>query len=601
MTLLAKNETLDSAIACGVETVMRDGTVLISDLWGTDLQNPKPVILERTPYGRLNTDQAERSADQSEPARRGVVAQSYVDAGFVYCVQDCRGTGDSGGTFDKYVQESQDTTDTIAWLRQQPWCDGSVLMVGFSYGAACQLAAIVTDGQTPDAAILDCGGFSSALTSGIRQGGALALKQATWSHAQALRDARARGDHTSVERLSSQDVLDWLRRGPWVEAQTPLADFPEHQSNLSAMWQQSIDGPYWDRPGLRSPAARLATSTTRVMFVTSWFDTSLRATLENYAAMTAPDATCPQPELIIGPWSHGDRWSNTVGEVDVGLHALPEKGLGASFQAIREGFLQKVIAGDETPAVASPENARVHYFELGSAAPQPSNTSTIAFGGRWRHAASWPPIDARPYELFLADQSLAAHLGAPSTATFCSDPDDPVPNLGGAINSGGDIMPGGMFDQSQLDKRQDVVRFQTPLFQNAISFAGLIVAHIWVSSSAPDFDLACKLVLVRPDGTSLNISDGICRARHHKGMDAERFVPVDTPTCMSVELNPVAMRIVTGESLRLDIAGSNFPCFDINPQSGAPQGYPSENRKADITIHCGTDHPSKLQLLALQS
>lgn len=589
------------AVQCGVEVTMSDGIKLVADLWGAHPRTPGPVVLERTPYGRHTSDQAERQAGDLGPATRAQVALAYLQAGFAYCSQDCRGTGKSGGEFHKYVQEGQDTTETIAWLRSQSWCDGCVVTVGFSYGAACQLAAIVTAGDAPDAAVLDCGGFSDALTSGIRQGGALALKQATWCYAQALRDAQASGDEDAANALLAEDLMEWLSSGSWVEGHTPLSDYPQHQANLSAMWQQSTDGPYWDRAGLRSPAASLARAKTKALFVTSWFDTSLRATLENYTAMASPDATCPRPELIVGPWSHGDRWSSVVGEVDQGAGALPENGLGASFQTLRQRFLQNALSGDTGVLVDSPPDHPVHYFELGTETPSNSDNdnAVLKLGGCWRYATAWPPDRAEQQDLFLSGFSLVRHPGEPSVRTFLSDPSDPVPTLGGAINSGGDIMPGGMYTQMKLDGRDDIVRFQSHPFGSAQHVVGNPRADIWVKTTVPDFDLTAKLVLILADGTSLNLGDGICRARHRHGFMDEDFFPSDEPALMSVELNPVAVRVAPGQSLRLDLAGSNFPCFDINPQTGAPQGQPCRYQKAEIHVLCGQSHSSKLVIMTV--
>lgn len=599
-TIAAPLDTLD-AVQRSVEVPMSEGVKLIADVWDSDPYEPRPVVLERTPYDRQKTDQAERRSGDDVPASRKDVALRYGQAGFAYCVQDCRGTGQSDGVFEKYVQEGRDTAQTISWIRQQPWCDGRVVMVGFSYGAACQLAAMATDGDPPDAAILDCGGFSDALTSGIRQGGALALKQATWSYAQALRDAKANGDEQVFDALLGEDLMVWLKRGPWVGGNTPLSDFPHHQANLSAMWQHATDGPYWDRPGLRTDPKVLGSSRTRALFVTSWFDTSLRATIENHVAMASPPVSCPPPELIIGPWSHGDRWSSVAGEVDLGVDALPEHGLGASFQALRCTFLRQALLGNDAPVVPSAENARVHYFELGGDG-SPINDGkglTYLLGGRWRHASSWPPAGAQPIDLFLSKAGLVEQPSQPSRQTFRSDPDDPVPTLGGAINSGGEIMPGGMFVQTVLDERDDILRYETAFYGVDQCVAGALRVCLWVEADAPDIDVVAKLVLILADGTSLNLSDGICRARHRDGMEREVFLPHKEPTRLSVDLNPIAVRVRAGQKLRLDLAGSNFPCFDINPQTGAPQGRPSPKQVANITVLSGPDHPSHLRLMVM--
>ena len=64
-----------------------------------------------------------------------------VSAGFAVVVQDVRGTGTSGGSFEPYVNEADDGFDTIAWVAAQPWCDGRVVMSGMSYVGVVQWLA----------------------------------------------------------------------------------------------------------------------------------------------------------------------------------------------------------------------------------------------------------------------------------------------------------------------------------------------------------------------------------------------------------------------------------------------------------------------------
>ena len=58
----------------------------------------------------------------------------YVAGQGYACVRvDIRGNGDSEGLMeDEYsAQELQDACDVIAWLAKQPWCSGSVGMMGW--------------------------------------------------------------------------------------------------------------------------------------------------------------------------------------------------------------------------------------------------------------------------------------------------------------------------------------------------------------------------------------------------------------------------------------------------------------------------------------
>ena len=585
-------EPAASAPCRSVWVPMDDGVGLRADLWG-QFGEPAPVILERTPYGRRRTDQAERAADANRPDGRDAIAARANADGFLYLVQECRGTGESGGRFSKYLREADDTAATLAWVRAQPWCDGWIGMTGFSYSAACQMAGLGRAAGDPDAAVVDCGGFFDALSSGIRQGGALELKQATWAHAQALRDALAADDAEAAKALRAEDVMDWLRRGPWGPGLSPLAAAPDHERNVADIWRHGTDGPFWDRPGLRADPPALRATRTRTLFVTSWHDTSLRGTLDNVAAMTAPGATCPAPHLVIGPWSHGDRWSRVSGEVDFGEDALPERGLGASLPDMRAAFLR--AARDGRPFEAPP----VRWFEMGGGTGARLPSGAIDHGGRWRDAPRWPPERAETLVLHLSDAGLVFDAGGTMERAFLSDPDDPVPTLGGAINSGAPVMEGGMWDQAPLDGRVDILCFETVPLERPLTLCGPVVANLQARSDAPDFDLAVKLVDVYPDGSALNLSDGILRARHRNGPAAEDFAPMGETVAMAVTANPVGARILAGHRLRLDVAASNFPCFDVNPQTGAPQGVPGPRRRATITVSSAPEAPSTLALTVL--
>ena len=106
----------------------RDGTRLRADVYRAAEGGPFPVLLIRNPYG----EQLMRAASPVIPA---------IDAGFAVVVQHCRGTGTSDGEFVTFENEAADGADAIEWCARQPWCDGSVAMLGPSYLGMVQLAA----------------------------------------------------------------------------------------------------------------------------------------------------------------------------------------------------------------------------------------------------------------------------------------------------------------------------------------------------------------------------------------------------------------------------------------------------------------------------
>ena len=116
---------------------LKDGTALAARMWLPEdaEQNPVPAILEYLPY-RKRDGTYERDA----------LTHPYLAGhGYAGVRVDLRGSGESTGLlFDEYAkQEQDDGVEVIAWLAAQPWCNGSVGMMGISWGGfnGLQIAA----------------------------------------------------------------------------------------------------------------------------------------------------------------------------------------------------------------------------------------------------------------------------------------------------------------------------------------------------------------------------------------------------------------------------------------------------------------------------
>ena len=129
-----------------------DGRQLSARLWLPKTGHSYPVIFEYLPY-RKRDGTAERDA---------TTHAHFVKHGYASIRVDIAGTGDSYGQFDDEYSE-QELTDgeaVLDWISSQDWCDGSIGMIGISWGGfnALQLAfrrppslkAIVTVASTTD-------------------------------------------------------------------------------------------------------------------------------------------------------------------------------------------------------------------------------------------------------------------------------------------------------------------------------------------------------------------------------------------------------------------------------------------------------------------
>ena len=133
---------------------LSDGSRLAARIWLPACAKERQVgaVMEYIPYRRRDL-----SRSRDEPMHR-----YFAEHGYASLRVDLRGSGDSDGLLaDEYTrQEWDDGVEAIAWIAAQRWCNGSVGMVGLSWGGftALQIAAlrppalkaIITVGSTDD-------------------------------------------------------------------------------------------------------------------------------------------------------------------------------------------------------------------------------------------------------------------------------------------------------------------------------------------------------------------------------------------------------------------------------------------------------------------
>ena len=65
---------------------------------------------------------------------------------------------------------------------------------------------------------------------------------------------------------------------------------------------------------------------------------------------------------------------------------------------------------------------------------------------------------------------------------------------------------------------------------------------------------------------------------------------------VEIELPPISNLFVKGHRIRVDISSSNFPRFDVNPNTGEPLGRHTRFEKAQNTVYVDAKRPSRLTL-----
>ena len=118
----------------------------------------------------------------------------------------------------------------------------------------------------------------------------------------------------------------------------------------------------------------------------------------------------------------------------------------------------------------------------------------------------------------------------------------------------------------------------------------------------PDIDFTAKLVDLHPpsrdypDGSTMNLCKGLLRVRYRDSCGAARADDTGQVYAITIELFPIGNLFLYGHRLRLDISSSNFPHFDVNPNSYEPEGAMVHPRIAENPVFVDRDRPSHIVL-----
>ena len=422
--------------------------------------------------------------------------------GYAVARVDLRGTGSSGGrATDEYpASEQRDLTEAIAWLAAQPWCDGNVGMYGTSYS-----------------------GFNSLHLAAVRPP---ALKAVIAIFAT---DDRYTDDvHLCGGSRRWLDLVDYCHYMTPMNALPPVpaiwgagwreewaARVAQHEPWLLNWLAHTRRDAYWQHGSIRPDYGDIGCP---VMLVAGWADGYRN---NSFRTVTALRAAGRHAELLAGPWSHAATSSCLPGpRIDL----VPEM----------VAWWDRWLRG-RAPA-AEPPTAR--WYARASHRPA---VDLDHVPGRWR-ADHWPTprsgellrtLTPRPPYEVSADIGLTAWLS-------CSG-----------------HLPWGQPD----DQRTDDIRSLTwdwPV-DGELEIAGYPVARLRVSASGSIAGVALRLCDVAPDGSSTLVCRGFLNLTRRAGMDTATPLSPGEVYDVTIDLDATAWRWAAGHTLRLALAGADWP------------------------------------------
>ena len=575
---------------------MRDGVRLATDIYrptlvGTPVEEKLPILLQRTPYDKTGTRIVES-------------AKFFAQNGYVVVLQDHRGRYASEGEFTKYIGEGQDSYDTIEFLARLPYSDGQVGMWGTSYAAHVQANAAKLKPPHLTTIVLNMGGMSNGWDHKVRNHGAFEIQQLTW----AFRQLAAETDDPVVKKMLSLDTIDdWLTTMPIRKGLNPLSVSPNFEDYILEMMTHGDYDDYWKHLDMNWVEYYDQTADIPMLLISGWYDSYAGGTVHNYNELSRRLDSPVQ--LIMGPWTHGGNTRSYSGNVEFGPDASMD-----DFHTVRHlAWFDSVLKGEDIE-----EGAPVLIFVMGTGDGHKDSNGRLYHGGYWREADAWPlpGTEITPY-YFHADGSLGT--GKPgernSGTTYTFDPQNPVQTIGGSFSSTSPVFEPGAYDQREADdvfgatkpylplkSRDDVLVFQTEPLEADMNVIGPLVVKLHISSTATDTDFTAKLVDVYPPsedfptGYEMNITDGILRTRYRDRPDREELMEPGETYELEVTPFPTANVFRKGHRIRVDISSSNFPRFDVNPNTGEPLGRHRRMIPADNTVYHDAARPSHVLL-----
>ena len=587
-------------VQTNVMVPMRDGICLATDIYlpgrdGKPIAEKLPAILERRPY---NKDGCRGSG------------RYYASHGYVFVAQDTRGRYKSEGVWHMLTDDGPDGVDTAAWIAAQPWSDGKIGMIGTSYVGGTQHAMAME--KTPQlVTIIPVDAMSNLGYASMRYGGAFELRFWNWimfTSPKGSRQSRDPGTQAVLQEMSDNRRV-YLRNLPLRRGTTPLKLAPEYEDWLVEAMKRGANDEFWDQNNIIDHPERY--KDIPVYLVGGWYDSWGSNTTANFQTLSK---TIKGPVyLIMGPWIHGAQHKSAHGQVEFGEEAAIKDHLGWRLQWY-DHWLKGI---DNQVGREAPFATPVRIFVMGTGDGHRTADDKLYHGGYWRDEHEWPLARTKYTEFYLQPEgglSPKKPTVEKAATDFRFDPAAPVPTIGGNISSGNDILVQGAWDQKggphiwnftdpvPLSMRNDVVVFQSEPLDRDLEVTGEIAVKLWASSSAVDTDFTAKLIDVYPPGADfpggfeLNIGDGILRARFRDSLAQEKLMEPGTPYEMTIRLYPTSNVFKRGHRIRIDISSSNFPRFDVNPNTGEPLNDYRRRVVATNTIHHDANHLSHVVL-----
>lgn len=569
-SLAADSPPKDVDMEWGLKIPLRDGVHLNATVYRPHEQKEAlPVIFTLTPYiGDTYLDRA----------------TYFSQNGYIYVLVDVRGRGNSEGKFEPFANEGRDGYDVVEWLAKQPWCNGKVAMWGGSYAGFDQwstlkefpphLATIV-----PAAAAhagVDFPFFHSVFTSYDMQW--LTFTSGVTGNTNTF------GNSAFWTAKFTQLYLN----------HTPFENLDRVVGNTSTVFRKWLDHPipdsYWN--AMAPTVDDYKRIDIPILTITGHYDGDQPGAMTYYLRHMQYGAPSGKGKhyLIIGPWDHpGTR----TPKKEVGGLTFGDASVLDLNKLHKEWYDWTMKSGPKPEFLKN----RVAYFVPGSE--------------EWKYVPSLEAITPLKRKLFLHSPGNSAKDVFHSGQLDEMKPADEKPDH--FVYDPLDTRPAAL-EQKEVSAYLTDQTHAMNLFGNGLVYhsepfnadtevTGYIHLVAWMALDVPDTDFAAEVDEIKADGTSVQLTSDILRARYRDSLMEEKLVkPGEINRYSFHGFTFFSRRVAKGSRLRLILVCPNSIQLEKNYNGGGVVAKESakDAHTAHVALYHDAQHESFVEIPVVQ-
>lgn len=451
---------------------------------------------------------------------------------YIVAIQDTRGHGKSQGEPSGFLKEAEDGFDTIKWLEEQSWCNKKIGLFGAS---ALGINNYLLLSQNPESlkTVISVIATPDLYEYAAYPGGV----------------------------FREYDVLKWMEETNETE-------------NIPRILENPIRNFLWDLLSLDGKYENLNISS---LNIGGWYDLFCNGTIEAYIGLKNLSKNPKDQILLMGPWTH-----NGIAKTKQGEIFYPSNSIINLDSIIENWFEYYLKEKGEKPF----KNGSFYGYIMGGVEGV-SFEKNVWINLKEFNKKNYP--EKRFY--FSSDNKLTNRKEeSQSFYSIQFNPEYPVQTIGGANL----FLQSGPYDQSQLLERDDILFFKTLKLIEPLKILGNIYSEIFISSDTKDLDICIRLVDIYPDGRWMLITDGCQRARFYESFEYEKFLEEGKIYKIKVDIGNTFYHFSKDHSIGIIISGSNYPRFEVNPQSGEEIHKETKKQIANVKIYTAKPYNSRI-------